>query len=103
MALTITHSNSTQTGVRKRTLEQVFHLGPVSIKFITLIIGAALLLFYVAQSTQGATSGYDLRAVKEKQDELKDNLEELKTQELRFKALGTLNEDAKAAGLVPAN
>lgn len=103
MSLTITKSNSIQTDVKKRSLDQVLHIGPLSLRFITLIIVAAMALFYVAQVTAGATGAYDLRAAQLNADKLKDNLEQLQTDALRLQALDKLSQQGQSAGLVPAH
>lgn len=101
MSLTITSNNSTTPGVRKRTIAQVLHVGPLSLRFITLILFACLALFYLAQTTQSATQNYDVQALSRDREKLSKDLDELKTQELRLRALNELNLSAKDQGLVP--
>lgn len=101
MSLTIARNNSATQGVRKRAIAQVLHVGPLSLRFITLIIFAAIALFYLAQSTQSATNVYDIQALSRDREKLENELSELKVQELRFKALNELKNSTEQQGLVP--
>lgn len=101
MSITITNQNTTAAGVRKRAIAQVLHVGPLSLRFITLLIFASLALFYLAQTTQSATQSYDIQALQRDQEKLDKNLSDLKTNELRLRALNELKASSQAQGLVP--
>lgn len=101
MPITITNRNTTQTGIRKRTLAQVLHVGPLSLKFITLIIFAAVILFYLAQSTQSATNSYNIRALDLQREQLRNEYERLQVETLRLKALSEIKNSTQNLGLEP--
>lgn len=101
MAITITNHNRTDAGIRKRAIAQVLHVGPLSLRFITLIIFAALALFYLAQTTQSATTSYNIQALTRDREKFGKDLDELKTQELRLRALNELKSSADSQGLIP--
>lgn len=101
MSLTITHNNSAASGTKKRAIAHVLHVGPLSLKFITLIIFAAMALFYLAQSTQSATNSYNIRARDLERDRLRNRYHDLEVESLRLKSLNNLKESSKDLGLEP--
>lgn len=103
MALNITGHNTSTPGVRKRTLSQVIHLGPLSLRFITLVIFAAIALFYLAQTTQSATNTYNIRALDQERAKLRNEYERLQVEALRLKALNEIKNSTQDLGLEPIN
>ncbi|MBI3260924.1 hypothetical protein HYZ64_00945 [Candidatus Berkelbacteria bacterium] len=62
-------------------------VGPLSLRFITLLILAALALFYLAQSSQSATKNYKVRELELTKQGLKEENERLEIETLRLKSL----------------
>ena len=54
-------------------------IGPLSLRFITLLILAALALFYLAQSSQSATKNYKVRELELTKQGLSEENERLKS------------------------
>ena len=101
MSINFTNRSTVAQGIRKRTIAQVLHVGPLSLRFITLLLFASVALFYLAQTTQSATQSYDIEALSRDKEKLEKNLNDLKTTELRLRALNELKASAVEQGLVP--
>ncbi|TSC93595.1 MAG: Uncharacterized protein CEN91_195 [Candidatus Berkelbacteria bacterium Licking1014_85] len=99
----LTNKNTTETGIQKRTIERTITIGPLTLKFITLLIFAALTLFYLAQSTQSATKKYELRELKLTQEKLETDKQMLESEALRLKSLKTIEPQIKDLNLVPVD
>ena len=95
----ITNSNSTQTGLKKRTIGQELKIGPLSIQFIVIIILAAITLLYLAQSTQGATKNYKLQELKDQKTQLQSDSERLEVEAARLKSLNEVQKNSDNLGL----
>jgi len=89
----ITNSKTFTPGVRKRTINRVVHVGPLSLRFITLIMFAAIALFYLAQSTQSATKNYAVRGLEINKEELTKEKERLQIEATRLKSLTAIDQD----------
>jgi len=100
--LILTNKNTDKVGVKKRTIEQSVKIGPLSLKFITLLIFAALTLFYLAQSTQSATKKYQLRELQVTQSQLEEDRETLEAEALRLKSLKEIETKIEKLELKPA-
>ena len=95
----ITSSKTTKQGVRKRTVNRSVHVGPLSLRFITIIMFAAVALFYLAQSTQSATKSYTIYGLELKKDELAKENERLEIETTRLKSLQKIQEGVDRLGL----
>lgn len=98
----ITNSDSTTEGVRKRTVNRVVQIGPLSLRFITLIMLAAVALFYLAQSTQSATKRYTVRELELQKDDLSKEKDRLNIEATRLKSLPEIQGNVDRLGLQPA-
>jgi hypothetical protein len=88
----ITNKNTAESGIRKRTISRDFKLGPISLSFVTIIIFAALSLFYLAESTQGATNGYKIQELNNKKVELEEDNKRLEVESVRLKSLSEIKK-----------
>jgi Tfp pilus assembly protein PilO len=79
--------NESKTNYRRRTLTSEMSIGPLTLRFITVIIIAALCILYLAQSTQGATQNYQLRELEQKKQEMDKENEQLQIEAVRLQAL----------------
>lgn len=89
--------NKTENNFRKRTIGREISVGPLTLRFITVIIIAALCILYLAQSTQGATQNYKLTELEQTKRELKKENERLEIEAVRLQALKDIdiNRDKK--------
>lgn len=83
--------------LRSRTINSSVSIGPLTLRFITVIVIAALCILYLAQSTQGATQNYKVREMEQKQNELEKENERLDVEAVRLQALKNVdvNKDKK--------
>lgn len=89
----IINQDKSQSGIRKHTLKREITFGPLSLRFITIIIIAALCILYLAQSTQGATKNYELRELEYRQAELEKENERLGVEATRLQALQVIDDN----------
>ncbi len=91
----ITKSNNWEEGVRKRTINREFRLGPLSLKFATIALITVIALFYLAQSTQGAAQKYQIMKLSETQKELQAKSKELEVEAARLKSLNEIKKSSQ--------
>lgn len=96
----ITHSNSIDAGIRKRTISKDLQIGPLSIQFIIVIILAAIALLYLAQSTQSASKNYKLEQLREEKAKLQLETQRLDVESTRLKSLPEIQKSAEELNLV---
>jgi len=87
------NKDNTSKNFRKRTISREISVGPLTLKFITVIIIAALCILYLAQSTQGATQNYQLRELEQTKRELEKENERLGVEAVRLQALKNIDID----------
>lgn len=82
---------------RGHTIDKQVSVGPLTLRFITIIIIALLCILYLAQSTQGATENYKVRELEQTQKELQKENERLEVESVRLQALKNVdvNKDKK--------
>lgn len=95
----ITSSNSVKLGVRKRTVNRGVHLGPLSLRFMTLIMLAVVALFYLAQSTQSATKSYQVRELELQKTDLGKQKDQLDIEAARLKSIQSIQSNLDKTGL----
>lgn len=84
-------TNNQKPGLRKHTVAREITFGPLSLRFITIIVIAALCILYLAQSTQGATKNYHLRELEQQQVELEKENKRLEIEVIRLQALQSID------------
>lgn len=96
----------TQTGVlggtRRKTLGRTLKVGPVSLRFVTVIIISLLALFYLAQTQLSATKGYQIRTLEEKKEKLLLENERLELEAARLKSISNIKNAADELQMIPA-
>lgn len=97
----VPNSKSWRPGRQKRTLRQDLVIGPTSIKFITVILLAALALFYLAQTSQSATRAYRLNDLRAKVESMTSDNEQLQLEAVRLQSLQSIQEAANKLKLEP--
>lgn len=93
----LTRNNLENKNLRKRTISPQLSVGPLTLRFITIIIIAVLCILYLAQSTQGAMQNYKLREMEQTKIDLERENERLEVDALRLQALKNVdvNKDKK--------
>lgn len=84
---------------QKRTIKNEVKIGPLSIQFIVIIILAAIALFYLAQSTQGATENYKLQQLRDQKEKLQTETERLEVESARIKSINEIKKSADSLGM----
>lgn len=95
----ITRSNIIETGVRKRTIGRAISFGPISLRFVTILILAAFALFYLAQSTQSATRNYKIQELEREKKKIEIETERLRAESFRLRSLNNIQEHSGELGL----
>lgn len=95
----LTKSNSLQSGVRKRTINSTFSIGPLSMRFITIAIAAAIALFYLTQSTQSATKSYSIQELEREKTKEIEKQKVLETEVIRLQSLKEIKNNIEELGL----
>ncbi len=89
-------------GMRQRTIKrQEVSVGPVAIKFITIVIIALLTIVYLVQSTRGATQQLKLTGIEEHKKELQNERSEIELETIRLKSLQNLKDKTNTFKLEP--
>lgn len=88
-------TNNPQSALRKHTIKREITFGPLSLRFITVIIIAVLCILYLAQSTRGATKNYALQELQQKQAEVQKENDRLKIEATRLQALSAIDQQKK--------
>ena len=95
----ITNQNTMDLGTRKRTIGREVKIGPVSLSFVSIIILAALALFYLAESTQSATKNYQVRELEDQKNQLVQEQQRLEVESVRLKSLGEIKQSTENGNL----
>ncbi len=88
----LTMTGAAGTGARTRTINRMIHIGPVSMRILTIASLASLLLFYLAQTTQSATKSYEVQALEQKYQETVDEFDRMKLEAQRLQSLAAIKE-----------
>ena len=99
--LTMTNSNSTTSGIRKKTIGREIVIGPNAIKFVSIAIFAILALVYLAQSTAGANRSVKVRDLSDKKAQLQLEQERLEAEQTRLKSLKEIDSGVEKPTLEP--
>lgn len=99
----ITQQNTWEPGYRKRTIKKEIKVGPLSMKFVTIAIIAVGALFYLAQSTQAASSRYEIMQLQDTQKQLQAQSKDLEIEAVRLKSLNEIKSSSVSMGLQPEN
>lgn len=97
----IPRSNTWQNGLRKRTIGSSFKIGPISLKFITIALLAIAALFYLAQSSQGASFKYKIMELEDQKEKIQTDVKQLEMESARLKSLNEIKNSAQNLNLEP--
>ena len=99
----IPQSKTWEPGFRKRTIKKELTVGPVSLKFITLALLAVGALFYLAESSQGASQEYQITQLSATRQQVEEKGRDLEVEAARLKSLNEISASSQSLGLVPDN
>jgi hypothetical protein len=86
---------------RKKTIKKEIVIGPVAIKFVSIIIIAILAVVYLSQSTAGAGRSVKIRDIESKKSELNLEKERLEVEQTRLKALKEIDNGVEKPSMEP--
>ncbi len=95
----ITSANTRTQGIRKRTINRTVHVGPLSLRFMTIIMLAIVALFYLAQSTQSATKNYSVQELQQNKENLTKEKDRLEVEITRLKSIQGIQGNVDRLGL----
>lgn len=98
--LTKSKSNDYVSFRRRRSVEGKKGAGPVSLKFITIVIITLLSLLYLAQANRSATKGYAIKELEEEKIELEEDIEALEVEASRQRSLKEIEAKTQDLGMV---
>ena len=96
----VSYSNKQNLGVKKRSLPRQITLGPTALKFIAVVIFAALGIIYLTTSTSGANNSIENRKLDTDQQKLQEQIDRLNTESARLKSMSNLSGET-ASQLTP--
>jgi cell division protein FtsB len=97
----LTNKNTTRLGIQKRTLQRSIRFGPISLKFITLLLLSTLFLAYIAVSAEGASKSYKVYGLNREVEELTKEQDWLTAEANRLKTIKEADRAAQVLGLEP--
>ena len=76
-------------------------MGPISLGFITILLFSLISLFYLAQSNQITTKGYNLQLLDQEKSKVLSENERLQVEAARLESLNKISEKSKDLSMVP--
>lgn len=101
--LTVTNSNSTRDGARKKTIAREIVIGPNAIRFVAIVIFVILSVVYLAQSTSGANRSIKVRNLENTKSELELEKERLEVEQTRLKSLREIDGGVEKPTMEPVS
>lgn len=98
----MSYANSQELGVKKRAIPRQITLGPSALKFIAIIILAALGLIYLGSSTSRANLSVQVRNLDSDHQDLQQNIDRLNAEGARLKSLSNIDSQINNSGMQPA-
>lgn len=95
----ITRANTWHSPYRKRTINSEIKLGPVSLKFVTVILIAIAALFYLSQSSQAAILKYKVMDLEDQKSKAQTDVKQLEVESARLKSLNEIKNNAERLNL----
>ncbi len=99
--LTLTFRGTIARGKRGRTIRRRVKMGPVSLCFVTVILLCFVSLFYLAQSNQTATKGYEIRELEDKLDGLQEANKKLELEAAGLQSVKNIEAAAGHLNMIP--
>jgi len=90
-------------GIKRRSIERRFFIGPVSAKVVFFIILAAFSIFYLSQSSQIASRKIIQSGLEQDTLNKQNEIDQIKLEGQRLKALSDVQSEAEKKGMEPAS
>ncbi len=100
LALTF-QGGSVKRGKRNCTIRRKVSVGPVALCFISIFILCLLSLFYLAQANQTATKGYEIRALEDQLETLREEQKKLELKAAELQSVRNVEEGSRQLNMVP--
>lgn len=97
----IPKNNNWVKGERKRTIGREVKIGPMSLKFATIVLVAIVALFYLAQSAQASSQKYQIMQLTSSKQDIEAQGKDLEVQAARLKSLNEIKQSTQNQGLEP--
>ncbi len=97
----ITRTNQWQSPYRKKTIGKELRLGPISLRFVTVILIAIAALFYLAQSSQAANLKYKVMDLEDQKSKVETDVRQLEVESARLKSLNEIKGSSDRLNLTP--
>lgn len=88
----VTNSGSADLGVKKRTVGRKISIGPKAMRFVAVVVFAALGILYLTQSTQGADRSYKIRSLTAEKTGLSEQRDRLQIESSRLESLNQIDQ-----------
>ncbi|MBU1119466.1 septum formation initiator family protein [Patescibacteria group bacterium] len=98
--LTVTRKKN-RKGVRNRTLSQPFRVGPVTLTIAIVVLFCVLSLFFLTQVFQSSTTGFEVSALQDEIEELKDQNKDLEVKAAELRSLDSIERSVEEINMVP--
>lgn len=89
-------------GMKKRTIDRKFIIGPVSAKVVFFVILAAFATFYLAESSQSAKRKIETSDLSQEVKNKQNEIDQFEVEKNRLKALSIIQDKAKEKGMESA-
>ena len=99
----ISHSRTTERGVRKRTVAKIFRIGPVTFVVTMVSIFALIGFLFLAQLFQTSTKGYEISDLRKKVTDLKEENKRLEIEAAELRSFGNVNDSVEKLNMVKSN
>jgi hypothetical protein len=100
--ITICNARDFSAANHKEASSKEMKVGPVSIKFITIVIICLLSLFYLAQSQKTAIRAYQIKSLQDQKDLILQQNEELQVNDAKLKSIENIQSEVGILQLVPS-
>lgn len=98
----MSYAKNQELGVKKRTLPRQITLGPTALKYIAVVIFAALGVIYLAGQTRGANESMALRDLDSQQEQLQKKMDDLQVESARLKSLQNVYDQSASTQMEPS-
>ncbi len=88
--LSITRTNSLDPGRRKKTLQNSFQIGPLSLSVMTICLIGFLALFYIIGTSMTSSKGFEAYQLEQQADELIEQNKALEIEASKLRAIDHL-------------
>lgn len=98
----MSYAKNQELGVKKRTLPRQVTLGPTALKYIAVVIFAALGIIYLAGQTRGANESIVKRDLDSQQSQLQKKIDDLQVESSRLRNLQKVYDQSATTQMQPS-